>query len=90
MSVPRRYHRQFVDDSKTNMVLEFSAMVEEIPCQGVDIIQLSNDGAKIVDFKVLVRPPEAALRLKALMAQRIAAVLEKMGLKLGGGKTSKL
>ena len=60
-----RYHRQLVDGAQRNAVLEFSCMVEEIPCQGVDILTL--DEKTIVDFKVMVRPPEAALRLKELM-----------------------
>ena len=61
-----RYHRQLVDDAKRNAVLEFSCMVDEIPCQGVDILGL--DDTSIIDFKVMVRPPEAAMRLKEKMS----------------------
>ena len=60
-----RYHRQLVDGARRNAVLEFSCMVDEIPCQGVDILALDENA--IVDFKVMVRPPEAALRLKEKM-----------------------
>ncbi len=63
------YQRQIVDPSKLNVVLEFSCMVDEIPCQGVDIITFSEE-EKIVDFKVLIRPPEAALRIKQHMNER--------------------
>ncbi len=46
------YHRQMVDPTKRHITLEFSAMVEEIPCQGVDMLTLSEDGTLITDFKV--------------------------------------
>jgi len=62
-----RYHRQLVDGAKRNAVLEFSCMVEEIPCQGIDFLTM--DETAIIDFKVMVRPPEAALRLKELMSE---------------------
>lgn len=65
------YQRQVVDASKLNVVLEFSCMVDEIPCQGVDIITFSPGAdAKIVDFKVMIRPPEAAIRIKQHMSER--------------------
>ena len=37
------YQRQVADESKLNAVLEFSGMVDEIPCQGVDIITFSQE-----------------------------------------------
>jgi hypothetical protein len=76
-----RYHRQIVDSTGTNVVLEFSAMVDALPVQGIDLITFDSD-AKIVDFKVMIRPPEAALRLKEHMDRRVRD--------LQGGARSKL
>mmetsp|Transcript_12491 Transcript_12491/g.29426 ORF Transcript_12491/g.29426 Transcript_12491/m.29426 type:complete len:126 (-) Transcript_12491:19-396(-) len=72
------YHRQLLDGTGTNAVLEFSAMVDEIPVQGVDIITFDGNGpsAKIVDFKVMLRPPEGALRLKQHMELRLKAMVK--------------
>ena len=66
------YQRQIIDESRTNVLLEFSCMVDEIPCQGVDIILFDGNhpDAKIVDFKVMIRPPEAAIRIKQHMRER--------------------
>merc|ERR1712194_617178 len=71
-----RYHRQLVDERGRNAVLEFSAMVDEIPIQGVDMLEFSPDGQLITEIKVMVRPPEGALRLRQRMAQRIAHALK--------------
>ena len=48
------YHRQFADSTRTNFLLEFSCMIEDIPTQGIDIITLDTpeDNGKIIDFKV--------------------------------------
>jgi len=78
-----RYHRQLADGTGTNVMLEFSAMIDEVPCQGVDIITFDRNAedAKIVEFKVMVRPPEAALRLKQIMKAKLATAM---------GQTSKM
>merc|ERR1712032_743128 len=72
------YHRQLQDTEGKNFMLEFSAMVDEIPVQGIDIIEFNSNSAvaQIVDFKVMVRPPEAALRLKEKMEARIRELME--------------
>ena len=43
----------------------------------MDIITFDSNGpdAKIIDFKVMLRPPEATLRLKQHMDQRIGALM---------------
>ena len=80
------YHRQFVDGSRRQACLEFSAIVDGIACQGVDMITFDRDcesGSnvlqKIIDFKVMIRPPEAALYLKSYMSRRIKEVLSNGG-----------
>merc|ERR1712083_1041660 len=82
-----QYHRQLADKTGTNVVLEFSAMVDDIPCQGVDLIEFDSNkpGSKILDFKVMVRPPEAGVRLKQLMGERIVAAMKEMGIELPAG-----
>lgn len=75
-----QYHRQMADSTGTNILLEFSALVDGIAAQGVDIITFNENSkaAKIVDFKVMIRPPEAVLKLKEMMEKR---VLEFMRIK---------
>ena len=51
-------------------VLEFSCKIDEISVEGVDIIEINDEG-KIIDFKVMIRP------LKA-----IQIVHQKMGMLL--------
>lgn len=51
-------------------VLEFSCKIDDISVEGVDIIEINEEG-KIIDFKVMIRP------LKA-----IQIVHEKMGILL--------
>merc|ERR1719401_803999 len=77
------YHRQLVDATGRNAILEFSTMIEDIPAQGVDILEFSADRQEIVDFKVMLRPPEAALRMKQLMQVRLNRVLTEMGIDMG-------
>ena len=71
-----RYHRQIVDATGTSVVLEFSAMVDHLPVQGIDLITFDScdRDAKLVDFKVMIRPPEAALKLKEHMDRRVRAL----------------
>merc|ERR1711920_50240 len=78
------YHRQIVDTTGTNVLLEFSTMVDEIPAQGVDIITFDGNGpdAKIIDFKVMIRPPEAAMRLKQHMDKRVQEMMGTSSSKL--------
>eukprot|EP00041_Stephanoeca_diplocostata_P030572 m.929312 g.929312 ORF g.929312 m.929312 type:complete len:195 (-) comp23781_c0_seq22:3209-3793(-) len=68
-----QYHRQIADATGTNIVLEFSALVDGIAAQGVDIITFNENSsnAKIVDFKVMIRPPEAIAKLRELMEIRV-------------------
>jgi hypothetical protein len=52
-------------------VLEFTAEINGIQINGVDMIHWNADG-KIDDFKVMVRPLKAVNLLHQLMAQMLA------------------
>lgn len=65
-----RYVREIVDGSEA--VLEFTAEIEGIHVNGIDMIRW-NDAGLISDFKVLVRPMKAMNKLW----DKMAAMLEK-------------
>ncbi|TAJ71884.1 MAG: nuclear transport factor 2 family protein [Phenylobacterium sp.] len=58
--------------SDTGAVLEFENEIEGITINGVDIITFSDDGARIVHFKVMVRPLKAINLLHRLMGEQLA------------------
>jgi len=62
--------------SENNAVLEFTAEIEGIHINGVDLIQVNDEG-KIVDFKVIIRP----LKAINIVHKGMAAMLEKMASK---------
>ena len=57
--------------AERSAVLEFTADVEGIEINGVDIISWDEEG-RIVDFKVMARPLKAIDLLRRLMAERLA------------------
>jgi hypothetical protein len=67
-----RYVREVVSD--TDAVLEFTAEIDGIHINGVDMIHW-NAAGKIDDFKVMIRPLKAINLLHGLMR----AMLEQMG-----------
>jgi hypothetical protein len=64
-----RYVRELSSDR--DAVLEFELELDGIKINGVDLIKW-NDAAKIVEFKVMLRP----LRAVNLMHQKMAAAIE--------------
>ncbi|KAK3233609.1 hypothetical protein CYMTET_56105 [Cymbomonas tetramitiformis] len=78
------YHRQFADTAGLNIVLEFSCLIDGIPAQGVDIVTFDSNSsdAKMVDLKIMLRPPEAACRMKQLMEVRIEKMMKDMGMEV--------
>ncbi|MEM7437840.1 MAG: nuclear transport factor 2 family protein, partial [Myxococcota bacterium] len=58
------YVREVIGQS--NAVLEFTADIQGIHINGVDMIQW-NDAGEIVDFKVMVRPLKAVNMLHGMM-----------------------
>lgn len=66
------YHREAATADGLNVVLEFSALVEDKRVKGIDFIRFDEDG-KIVDFEVMMRPLNG-----------IQALGQEMGKRLGG------
>ncbi|MCB2056765.1 MAG: nuclear transport factor 2 family protein [Novosphingobium sp.] len=65
-----RYVREVIDGA--NVCLEFTAEIDGITINGIDLIQFGDDG-KIRDFKVMVRPIKAVNKLWELMAAQLQA-----------------
>lgn len=59
------YVRELVDGPEA--LLEFTATVDGIHVNGIDLIRFDLDG-KIIDFKVMVRPMKAMNKLWEMMA----------------------
>jgi hypothetical protein len=66
-----RYQREY--RNATGAVLEFTAVVDGITLNGIDMIEWNMDG-KITEFKVMVRP----LKAVNLLHQKMADMLGKM------------
>lgn len=65
-----RYERELVDGNE--MMLEFTAEMDGITVNGVDIIRFNDEG-KISDFKVMVRPLKAINKVWEMMAAQLEA-----------------
>ncbi|MDP3813513.1 nuclear transport factor 2 family protein [Pseudomonas sp.] len=68
------YHRQLVSADGLNLVLEFSAKVDERELKGIDMIRFDEAG-KIVEFEVMVRPMSGLQALGEEMGRRLAPYL---------------
>ncbi|WP_166366461.1 nuclear transport factor 2 family protein [Pseudomonas akapageensis] len=66
-----RYHRSFVSEDGTSVVLEFSASVEDKLLKGIDMLRFDDEG-KIVEFEVMARPMSALQALASEMGKRLA------------------
>ncbi|MGH6786005.1 MAG: nuclear transport factor 2 family protein [Novosphingobium sp.] len=64
------YVRELVDGDEA--CLEFTAELDGIHVNGIDLIRFDADG-KIIDFKVMVRPLKAVNKLWELMAAQLQA-----------------
>ena len=67
------YVKQVVDNNQ--FILEFNTIIDGITVNGVDMIELSEDG-KIISFKVMVRPLKAINKVHEKMGE----MLEKLKL----------
>lgn len=65
-----RYHRSFVSECGTSVVLEFSAEVGGRTLKGIDMLRFDEQG-KIAEFEVMVRPLSGLQALAAEMARRM-------------------
>jgi len=68
------YHRQFASGDGLNVVLEFSATVQDKQLKGIDMIRFDETG-RIVEFEVMIRPFNALQVLGAEMGARLAHLL---------------
>ncbi|WP_322044572.1 nuclear transport factor 2 family protein [Paraburkholderia sp. J67] len=68
------YHRQFSSADGLDIVLEFSATVQDKQLKGIDMIRFDESG-RIVDFEVMIRPFNALQTLGAEMGTRLAQFL---------------
>lgn len=64
------YVREMVDGN--NALLEFTATIDGIHVNGIDLIEFGDDG-KICDFKVMVRPLKAVNKLWEMMGAQLQA-----------------
>ncbi|MDC0664228.1 nuclear transport factor 2 family protein [Marinobacter sp. SS21] len=64
------YHRSFVSDCGSSVVLEFSAEVKGKALKGIDMLRFDERG-KIREFEVMVRPLSGLQALGAEMAKRM-------------------
>ena len=53
-------------------ILEFETEVEGIRINGIDMLAFSDDGQRIVNFKVMIRPLKAINLLHRLMGEQLA------------------
>ncbi|WP_322069294.1 nuclear transport factor 2 family protein [Paraburkholderia bannensis] len=68
------YHRQFSSADGLDIVLEFSASVQDKQLKGIDMIRFDEEG-RIVKFEVMIRPFNALQVLGAEMGARLAQFL---------------
>ena len=63
------YNKKIIDG--LHGVLEFSCMIDDISVEGVDIIELNEDGL-VTSFKVMVRPLKAVHKIHERMGEMLA------------------
>ena len=68
------YHRQLASADGLNVVLEFSARVQDKQLKGIDLIRFDEQG-RIVEFEVMVRPFSGLQALGAEMGARLGGQL---------------
>ena len=56
----------------TGAILEFETEVEGIRINGIDMLAFSDDGQRITNFKVMIRPLKAINLLHQLMGEQLA------------------
>ena len=53
-------------------MLEFETVIDGVTINGVDIIQLTDDGQRIAAFKVMIRPLKAVNLVHRLMGEQLS------------------
>ena len=65
------YNKEIITDE--HAVLEFTAKIDDITVNGVDIITI-NDESKISEFKVMIRPLKAVNKIHEKMGEMLQAM----------------
>lgn len=68
------YHREWSNGRE--LAFEFKGHVGEIELQGIDLISL-DEGGMVTNLDVLMRPANAILELRSVVAPQMAAFLEQ-------------
>jgi hypothetical protein len=66
------YERQFATPDGLDVALEFRARVGDRQLKGIDLIRF-DEGGRITDFEVMIRPASALQALGEEMGRRLAA-----------------
>jgi hypothetical protein len=71
-----KYVNQVVDSNQ--FILEFVTMIDGVTVNGVDMIELNDDG-KIISFKVMVRPLKAINKVHEKMGEMLEKLKNQKG-----------
>ena len=71
-----RYVKQVVDNNQ--FILEFITLIDGVTLNGVDMIELNDDG-KIISFKVMVRPLKAINKVHEKMGEMLEKLKNQKG-----------
>lgn len=71
-----RYVKQVVDNNQ--FILEFVTLIDGVTVNGVDMIELNDDG-KIISFKVMVRPLKAINKVHEKMGEMLEKLKHQKG-----------
>ena len=71
-----KYVKQVIDDKQ--FILEFVTMIDGVTVNGVDMIEINDDG-KIISFKVMVRPLKAINKVHEKMGEMLEKLKNQKG-----------
>jgi len=71
-----KYVNQVVDSNQ--FILEFVTMIDGVTVNGVDMIEINDDG-KIISFKVMVRPLKAINKVHEKMGEMLEKLKNQKG-----------
>lgn len=71
-----KYVNQVVDNNQ--FILEFITLIDGVTVNGVDMIELNDDG-KIISFKVMVRPLKAINKVHEKMGEMLEKLKNQQG-----------
>lgn len=71
-----KYVKQIVDNNQ--FILEFVTLIDGVTVNGVDMIELNDDG-KIISFKVMIRPLKAINKVHEKMGEMLERLKHQKG-----------